>query len=66
MALNFWLYCNTDVRFSAIPVIIYSTSDNPSDIKRAKALGAIQFISKTAEIQSLKDELSLIYNIQPA
>lgn len=61
---EFLTILKTDSRLSSIPVIIYSTSNNPVDVKRAKALGAVQFISKTSEIQMLKRELNLIYHVQ--
>ena len=32
--------------FGQIPVIVYSTSSNPSDIEETKALGAQRFITK--------------------
>jgi len=53
-----------DPLLSLIPVTIYSTSNNPLDIKRVKALGAVQFISKTSEIETLVTELGLLYNLQ--
>ncbi len=61
---EFLTILKTDPRLSVIPVIIYSTSDNPLDVKRAKALGVEQFISKTSEIQGLISELNVICNTQ--
>jgi len=52
----------SDIKFSDIPVIIFSTSDNPADKKRANELGAIKFITKTADIQQLKRDLIVIFN----
>ena len=51
-----------DPRFSPIRVIIFSTSDNPDDLERAKDLGALQFVTKTADIQLLKKDLWRIFN----
>jgi CheY-like chemotaxis protein len=57
---EFLTILKTDSRLSSIPIIIYSTSNNPLDVKRAKALGVELFISKTSEIQDLISELNLI------
>ena len=62
---EFLVILKSDPRFSPIPVIIFSTSDNPEDLYRAKELGAIQFITKTADIQLLKKDLSDIFNTAP-
>jgi CheY-like chemotaxis protein len=59
---EFLLILKGDPRFSPIPVIIFSTSDNPEDLERAKGLGAVQFITKTADIQLLKKDLRHIFN----
>lgn len=59
---EFLLILKSDRRFSPIPVIIYSTSDNPKDQERAKALGALHFITKTADIELLKKDLRFIFN----
>ena len=57
---EFLLILKGDPRFSPVPVIIFSTSDNPEDQSRAKELGAIQFITKTADIELLKKDLRYI------
>jgi CheY-like chemotaxis protein len=59
---EFLLILKKDPRFSRVPVIIFSTSDNPEDLERAKGLGAVQFITKTADIQLLKKDLWRIFN----
>ena len=59
---EFLLILKNDLRFSPIHVIIFSTSDNPEDLIRAKDLGALQFITKTADIQLLKKDLRNIFN----
>jgi CheY-like chemotaxis protein len=62
---EFLLILKSDPRFSPIPVIIFSTSDNPKDKDQAKDLGASQFITKTADIQLLKGDLFHIFNTAP-
>jgi len=57
---EFLLILKGDPRFSPVPVIIFSTSDNPEDQSRAKELGALQFITKTADIELLKKDLRYI------
>ncbi|MEO8151027.1 MAG: response regulator [Bacteroidia bacterium] len=44
-------------RFSGIPVIIFTTSNNPADHERAKKLGANDFFTKTADFKELKAKL---------
>jgi len=58
---EFLIILKSDPRFSPIPVIIFSTSDNPEDLDRAKELGALQFITKTSDIQLLKKDLFGIF-----
>ena len=62
---EFLLILKSDPRFSPVPVIIFSTSDNPGDQDRAKELGAFQLITKTADIQLLKKDLRNIFNTTP-
>ena len=62
---EFLLILKKDPRFSRVPVIIFSTSDNPEDQDRAKELGALQFITKTADFELLKKDLRFIFNIAP-
>jgi CheY-like chemotaxis protein len=62
---EFLLILKSDARFALIPVVIFSTSDNPEDQSRAKELGALQFITKTADIQLLKNDLWHIFNTSP-
>jgi CheY-like chemotaxis protein len=59
---EFLLILKNDPSFSLVPVIIFSTSDNPEDQARAKELGALQFITKTADIELLKKDLRFIFN----
>lgn len=46
-----------DNRLKAIPVVIFTTSQNDSDRKKAKDNGADLFLSKTADLRSLRDSL---------
>ena len=62
---EFLLILKSDPRFSPVPVIIFSTSDSPEDQDRAKDLGALQLITKTADIQLLKKDLRNIFNEAP-
>ena len=59
---EFLIILKTEIKLSGIPVIIFSTSDSPSDKKRARDLGALKFITKTADIQLLKKDLIQIFN----
>ncbi len=40
-------------KFSKIPIIVISSSSQPSDISRALELGAEEFINKLAEMDKL-------------
>ncbi|MGE4313344.1 MAG: response regulator [Pseudobdellovibrionaceae bacterium] len=40
-----------DARFSSIPVIVLSTSSNPTDIRKAYKLGANSYISKPQDLK---------------
>jgi CheY-like chemotaxis protein len=44
-----------------IPIIIYSTSNNPADVNAALKNGANAFISKPSKIAELIDELSVYF-----
>jgi CheY-like chemotaxis protein len=48
-------------RFKKIPVIIFTTSDNPSDKKRVEKLGADFFFTKTPDFKLLKEKLREIF-----
>jgi CheY-like chemotaxis protein len=43
-----------------IPVVIFSTSNNPEDKRKSEKLGATAFLTKTADFQLLKIKLSEI------
>jgi CheY-like chemotaxis protein len=51
-----------DPKFQHIPVVIFSTSDNPSDKQKACSHGAVKFLTKSPEFSVLKNELIKIYN----
>ncbi len=59
---EFLLMLKSDPMLSPMPVIIFSTSDNPEDQDRARELGALQFITKTADFEALKKDLRFIFN----
>ena len=59
---EFLLMLKSDPVLSPMPVIIFSTSDNPEDQDRARELGALQFITKTADFELLKKDLRFIFN----
>ena len=47
-----------------IPVIIYSTSDAPSDIYDTKKLGASYFLTKPSSFEDIKSAISSILNMK--
>lgn len=49
-----------DPRFKQIPVIIYTTSDNPTDAKNTLDAGADLFFTKTSDYRLLKLKLHKI------
>ena len=51
-----------DADLKQIPVIIFTTSSDLSDKKRAKELGAEIFFTKTANFKLLKEKLLDIFN----
>jgi len=59
---EFLAILKSDAKYAGIPVIIFSTSDSPADKRRAKEMGAINFITKTCEIRELKRDLALLIN----
>jgi len=46
-----------DERLKHLPVVVYTTSDNPVDKKRSKESGAEMFFTKTPDFKLLKDTL---------
>lgn len=49
-----------DEKLRNIPVIIFTTSDNPADKKRTREQGAEMFLTKTPDFKKLKSKLSEI------
>jgi len=47
----------TDERLKKIPIIIFTTSDNPSDKRNCRESGAAMFFTKTANFKLLKTKL---------
>lgn len=47
-----------DPRLSSIPVIIFSTSNDPRDVEETKQMGAIEFITKPEKTSKLTRLLS--------
>jgi len=58
-----------DKRFDALPIIIYTTSDNPNDINTCYTLGANLYIVKPNSfdsiIRTLKKVLTINWETQP-
>lgn len=50
-----------DPKFQHIPVVIFSTSENPADKQKASSLGAVKFLTKSPEFAVLKKDLAKIY-----
>jgi CheY-like chemotaxis protein len=48
------------VRLKNIPVVIFSTSANPKDVKETKSLGAFTFITKPSQYADLRDILKTL------
>lgn len=46
---------------SLIPVVIYSTSSRNADIMKAKALGAVAFITKSYHVRDLTRKLNALF-----
>ena len=45
-----------------IPVIIYTTSSNPEDMKRTRELGAVDFVTKPSNFDALYQKLIAVLN----
>jgi CheY-like chemotaxis protein len=48
--------------FKSIPVIIYTTSSNPEDIRKTKELGATDYLTKPSDFDQLYQKLITILN----
>lgn len=45
------------MHLKGIPVVIFSTSSDPRDVKETRELGAVHFISKPSQIQDLTESV---------
>jgi CheY-like chemotaxis protein len=56
-----------DIRLSALPIVIFTTSKNPEDAEAAHRLGANVYFSKPADSIELKEKLKRIlsFTFQP-
>jgi CheY-like chemotaxis protein len=48
--------------FKSIPVIIYSTSSNPEDMRKTRELGAADFVTKPSDFDELYQKLISVLN----
>jgi CheY-like chemotaxis protein len=48
--------------YKNIPVIIYTTSSNPEDIRKSKDLGAVDFVTKPSDFDALYQKLIAVLN----
>ena len=55
-----------DIKLSSLPVVIFTTSQNPADVEATHRLGANVFFSKPANFKELKQKLERIlsFNFQ--
>lgn len=56
-------YLKNEIRLSKIPVVIFTTSNDPRDAETTHQLGAEVFLSKPNEFGLLRDKLEQILNI---
>jgi CheY-like chemotaxis protein len=60
--LEFLKAIKTHRSYKRIPVIIYTTSSNPEDIRKTKDLGATDFVTKPSDFDELYQKLITILN----
>jgi CheY-like chemotaxis protein len=60
--IEFLAAIKKDRRYKRIPVIIYSTSSNPEDLRKCEELGATEFVTKPSDFQDLIKTLSSLLN----
>ncbi len=58
-------------RLKSVPVVVFSTSKNPTDMEKAKKLGAVGYAVKPSEIAGIMDVIKtasekIIYSDNPA
>jgi DNA-binding NtrC family response regulator len=51
------VYLKGQMRHKKIPVVVYSTSNDPEEVKRTKKLGAAAFFEKPVKYSELKQQL---------
>jgi len=51
----------TDLRFTQLPVIVLTSSENPSDIKRAYELGATSYFCKPGSVEGLDEMIHVLH-----
>lgn len=56
--VEFLIHIKKEKTFADIPVVIFSTSNNPADKAQMLGLGARLFITKTSNFKLLKDKLA--------
>lgn len=52
-----------DKQFATLPVVVFSTSDDPVTIERTRALGASYFVPKSSNFTTLKNSISHVIGI---
>lgn len=52
--------CKADPALKGIPIVVFSTSQSESDVKRCYALGANSFISKPFDLDEFQKAIGLI------
>jgi CheY-like chemotaxis protein len=57
---QFLVYLKGQIRYKKIPVVVYSTSNDPEEIRRTKKLGAATFFEKPVTFCDLKKRLALL------
>jgi CheY-like chemotaxis protein len=56
--VEFLIHVKKEKSLANIPVVIFSTSNNPADKEQMLSLGAKLFITKTSNFKLLKDKLA--------
>jgi CheY-like chemotaxis protein len=54
---EFLMWLRTEADMKTIPTVVYSSSDNPNDIKRAYELGANSFLHKRLSMNSVQETM---------
>jgi CheY-like chemotaxis protein len=59
---QFLVYLKGQIRYRSIPVIVYSTTSDPEEIKRTRKLGAAAFFEKPVRYSELCRSLSTLFS----